>query len=160
MAVNGIGRPIEDLYAKYVKGREELILAYYRNGADDRMVAKNLGMGRSTLYRLKRECPDFKTLTMVGKEEADLKVESALFKRALGYEFEEVTTEVTLNKDGSGTTTVMKKTKKHIVPDTTAQIFWLKNRKGKDWKDKQEVEVTNPFLELMKAAGGDDGSDE
>lgn len=56
---------------------------------------------------------------------------------------------------------------KDIAPDTTAQIFWLKNRKPKEWRDKQEVEVSgninNPYEgltteQLMKLAGGkDDG---
>lgn len=43
---------------------------------------------------------------------------------------------------------------KEVVPDTTAQIFWLKNRKPDKWRDKQEVnlsgqvETNNPFAEL------------
>jgi len=31
---------------------------------------------------------------------------------------------------------------KEVVPDTTAQIFWLKNRKPTEWRDKQELEHT------------------
>ena len=56
---------------------------------------------------------------------------------------------------------------KDIAPDTTAQIFWLKNRKPIEWRDKQSVEVSgninNPYEgltteQLMKLAGGkDDG---
>ncbi|HLS07388.1 MAG TPA: hypothetical protein VK079_05485, partial [Bacillota bacterium] len=31
---------------------------------------------------------------------------------------------------------------KEVQPDTTAQIFWLKNRKPAEWRDKQEIEHT------------------
>lgn len=43
---------------------------------------------------------------------------------------------------------------KEVVPDTTAQIFWLKNRKPDKWRDKQDIEhignmnVNNPFADL------------
>lgn len=31
---------------------------------------------------------------------------------------------------------------KALDGDTTAQIFWLKNRKAKTWRDKQETEIS------------------
>lgn len=40
---------------------------------------------------------------------------------------------------------------KEVVPDTTAQIFWLKNRKPAQWRDKQDIEhsggisINNPY---------------
>lgn len=43
---------------------------------------------------------------------------------------------------------------KEVVPDTTAQIFWLKNRRPDKWRDKQdmelfgEVKTTNPYAGL------------
>lgn len=33
-----------------------------------------------------------------------------------------------------------KKVVKQVSPDTTAQIFWLKNRKPAEWRDKREIE--------------------
>lgn len=39
---------------------------------------------------------------------------------------------------------------KHIVPDTTAQIFWLKNRKPAEWRDKTEVNVTQSKSETVE----------
>jgi transposase-like protein len=47
-----------------------------------------------------------------------------------------------------------KKVTKQVAPDTTAQIFWLKNRKPNEWRDKKEtelsggVDVNNPFASL------------
>ena len=31
---------------------------------------------------------------------------------------------------------------KEVEPDTTAQIFWLKNRKPDKWRDKQDVQIS------------------
>ena len=84
-----------------------------------------------------------------------MKVESALYKRAIGYDIEETTTEVKIGEDGSGQTTVVKKTKKHVAGDTTAQIFWLKNRRPNEWKDKQDVNVTNDdWVDALKSLTG------
>lgn len=43
---------------------------------------------------------------------------------------------------------------KEVVPDTTAQIFWLKNRKPEQWRDKKDVDIkgdiksNSPYNEL------------
>ncbi|CAI3601335.1 hypothetical protein CNEO2_2630002 [Clostridium neonatale] len=93
----------------------------------------------------------------------DIQVENALLKRALGYKYDEVTKE--LNED-TGELEVTKVVTKEVQPDTTAQIFWLKNRKPEDWRDRKEVEhsgnINNPYEgltkeELLKIAGADDG---
>lgn len=39
-------------------------------------------------------------------------------------------------------------TKKEVVPDTTAQIFWLKNRKPDKWRDKPDYEDTSAINKL------------
>ena len=84
-----------------------------------------------------------------GKEVIDRQVENALLKRALGHEYVETTKELT-----DLGLTVTKQVTKQVAPDTTAQIFWLKNRKPQEWRDKKETEVTgnlnvnNPFSDL------------
>ena len=65
-------------------------------------------------------------------------MENALLKRALGYSYDEIT-EITDEK-GRTTTKVITK---QVIPDTTAQIFWLKNRKPNEWREKREVEINN-----------------
>jgi len=67
-----------------------------------------------------------------GKDDADATVENALFRRACGYEVEEIETVVA--KDGKAR---VRKTKKTIAPDVIAQIFYLKNRAPERWRDKQ-----------------------
>ena len=69
-----------------------------------------------------------------GKEVADIEVENALNKRAFGYSYVEVKT--TTNAAGITTTTEITK---EVAADTTAQIFWLKNRKPKEWRDRKDI---------------------
>lgn len=128
-------------YDTHVLPNLDLIESWYRNGAIDVDVAKNLNIGYSTYLKYKNEYPELKARTQVGKEEADLKVVSALYRRAVGYEYEEVKEEY---EDGVISKRII--TKKEVAPDTTAQIFWLKNRDPKNWKDKQDVNVSGEAL--------------
>ena len=111
-----------------------------------------MGISKATLYNYKREHLDILEALKRGKEVVDIEVENALLKRALGYQYKEVKTEEYDTEDGPGkrvTTTV-----KEVVQDTTAQIFWLKNRKPEVWRDKQNVELSgeiktnNPYAGL------------
>lgn len=141
-----MGRPKEDLYEKYVTGREEAIKAAAKKGATNENLATLLGCGLTTIKKLKKDYPVFTDLLKTGREIADNLVENALFKRATGYDYEEVVTEVRLNHDGTGQTTFVKKTRKHVPPETAAALAWLFNRRPKDWtnksytKDKSEEE--------------------
>lgn len=150
----GRGRPKMEisLYDKYIKGKEDLIITDCRNGADNKSLCVRLGIGLTTFKRILKKHPEVIDLLKEGKDEADMKVESALYKRAIGYDIEETTTEVRIGEDGSGQTTVVKKTKKHVAGDTTAQIFWLKNRRQNKWKDKQDVNLTNDdWVDALKS---------
>lgn len=137
----GRGRPKENLYAKYVEGHEDEIIDCCEKGADLRGLSELLGCGLTTVNKIKHDYPEFKELIRKGGEVADEKVISTLFRRAIGYDAEETCTEVKVSPDGSAQTTYVKKIKKHIPPDTTAAIFWLKNRRRDEWCDNQNVEV-------------------
>lgn len=126
-----------------------------RNGLTDEQIAHNMEISAKTLYEWKNKYSEIRESLKKGKEVIDLEVENALLKRALGYEYEEVTKENILNpKTGEYGLTVTKVVKKQVVPDTTAQIFWLKNRKPKDWKDKQFVEADEEALKKLDAVLG------
>ena len=118
-----------------------------RDGLTDEQIAKNIGIARDTLYEWKKRFPVISDALKRGKEVVDILVENALLKRALGYEYDEVTKE-------NGVVT--KIVTKQVAPDTTAQIFWLKNRKPDDWRDKQTTEITGlsdaqeKFSELLE----------
>ena len=111
------------------------IEGWARDGLTDEQIANNMGIATSTLYEWKKAHSEISESLKRGKEVIDRQVENALLKRALGYEYEEISEKYEL-----GILTERKVTKKQVVPDTTAQIFWLKNRKPSDWRDKPEGE--------------------
>lgn len=129
-------------HGKYHDWLEEdkltLIEGWARSGLTDEQIAHNIGIRRETLYDWIKKHPNISNALKKGKEVADFEVENAMFKSALGYEFEEVKTYI--EDSGSGKKKRIEKTKKHVAPNVTAQIFWLKNRKSAEWRDKQNVE--------------------
>lgn len=127
-----------------------LLQAWARNGLTDEQIASNIGISRDTLYTWKKKYPDISDTLKRGKEIVDIEVENALLKRALGYEYEEVTTGLVWDKKTNDyKERVTKTVKKQVAPDVTAAIFWLKNRKPDGWRDKKDVSVaaniSNPF---------------
>lgn len=108
--------------------------AWARDGLTDEQIAKNVGINPATLYDWKKKYPKISESLKKGKEVVDIQVENALLKRALGYSYKEIKTEETAEGQKVTITT------KEVTPDTTAQIFWLKNRKPDRWRDKQDVE--------------------
>ena len=134
--------------------------AWARNGLTDEQIAANMGITRSTLNEWKKKYSDISDTLKRGKDVVDIQVENALLKRALGYTYIETTQERVDDYDphtGLKTGSHMEVTKtvtKEVQPDTTAQIFWLKNRKPDTWRDKRDVGIegtlntTNPFADL------------
>ena len=114
-----------------LKDKLILIQGMARDGLTQQQIANNLGISIDTLIENKKKYSEFSDALKKGKEVIDFEVENALLKRALGYEYEEETYE-------NGILT--KKVKKQVPPDTTAQIFWLKNRKPNNWKDRVETD--------------------
>ena len=116
--------------------------AWARDGLTDEQLAAKIGITATTLYDWKNKYPVISEALKRGKEAVDVEVENALLKRAMGYEYTETRTETA--NDGTVKTIVMQKT---MPPDTTAQIFWLKNRRPAVWRDKQQVEhsTDKPF---------------
>lgn len=111
------------------------IEGWARDGLTDEQIAQKIGIAAGTLYRWQNEHQEIREALKKGKAPVDIQVENALLKRALGYEYEEVTTEIIEQPDGSKRKHV-KKTTKMVVPDTAAAIIWLKNRRPDKWRDK------------------------
>lgn len=133
------------------------IEGWARDGLTDKQVAHNMNIAESTLHEWKKKYSVLSESLKRGKEVVDRQVENALLKRALGYEFKETTQELT--EDGMKVTKVITKQQ---APDTTAQIFWLKNRKPQEWRDKQETEIsghirTDKLDSILTQLSDDDG---
>jgi len=121
-----------------------------RQGLVDKQIYKNLKISHETFYRYIKIFPEFSEALKKGKSPVDTEVENALLKRALGYEYEETTVEYKPSKGGKITMdekavpVSIKKTKKEIIPDVTAQIYWLKNRRPDKWRDRHEMGIGFP----------------
>ena len=120
------------------------IEGWARDGLTDEQIAHNIGISRETLNQWKNKFSDISDTLKRGKEVVDRRVENALLKRALGYEYEEVK-----EKFENGICVERTITKKEVVADTTAQIFWLKNRKPDEWRDKPEVEQSTGGITIV-----------
>lgn len=124
-----MGRP-----TKYKEEYNEQAYKLCLLGATDEDMADFFEIDERTINRWKHEYPDFCQSIKKGKDSADAKVAESLYNRALGYQHDE---DKIFNHQGAP---LVVKTVKHYPPDTTAAIFWLKNRQPKHWRDKQEVD--------------------
>lgn len=108
-------------------------------GATDREAADFFEVAESTLYLWKHTHPEFSEALKVGKDAADARVEQSLYRRALGYTHD--AQKIHVASDGGITQVPYTE---HYPPDTTAAIFWLKNRKRDEWRDIKAVEASGP----------------
>lgn len=146
-----------------------MLEAWARDGLTDEQIANNMGIRRSTLNEWKKKFPDISDTLKKNKEIADAKVEKSLFQRALGTKVKvkkPIKVKEIKTKDG-------KRTEKehieyveeevYIPPDTTALIYWLKNRLPAKWRDKPidtgdagSLEAQNELINAIKEAVKDE----
>lgn len=106
-------------------------------GATEGQLAKMFKVNVMTIQAWKKRHKEFNAAIRRGKYEADSLIEQSLYRRARGYAYKEKTTSIK-NEDGTWTTT----NERIALPDTTACIKWLHNRRRDEWKpDQQIVEV-------------------
>lgn len=101
-------------------------------GATDADLALFFKVDLSSIKRWMVAYPEFRAAVLVGKQVADDRVERSLYQRAVGYEHDSV--KIFLPKDSRRP--VYARFVAHVPPDVTAQIFWLKNRRKADWRDR------------------------
>lgn len=125
------GRPTsyKDEFAEQAKKICEL-------GATDQEIADFFNVDVRTIYRWKHDHDEFCQALKAGKDIADERVERSLYQKAIGYEQDEVK----IFMPSGAEEPVYAPFRAKIAPDTTAAIFWLKNRRSQDWRDKQDVE--------------------
>lgn len=103
-------------------------------GATDKEMADFFGVDERTVNNWKESHPTFFQSVKAGKEEADAKVASSLYSRAIGYVGKK-----TVTANVAGVISDVKVVDEYVGPDVTAGIFWLKNRQRDKWRDKVEV---------------------
>ena len=120
-----------------------LLEGWARDGLTDEQIAHNMGIATSTFYDWKNKHTKISESLKKNKEIVDIEVENALLKRALGYTI--TLKEQKVDKDGYVHDLVKDV---HVPGDTTAQIFWLKNRRKQQWRDKVEVEKAEKIQKI------------
>lgn len=109
-------------------------------GATDVELANFFEVNVSTIYLWSVRHKDFSEAKKLGKEQSDDRVEQSLYKRAMGYEHDEV--DIRTVSSGPGMAEIVQTPiRKHYPPDTTAMIFWLKNRRREQWRDRIDVDA-------------------
>ena len=106
----------------------------YQEGMTDAEVADFFGVQTLTLSLWARKYPEFRAVLKLGKEAADNRVERSLFQRACGYTYK---TQKAMLVDK---TVEIVEYDEHVLPETTACIFWLKNRRPDLWRDVNKIE--------------------
>lgn len=131
------GRPL-----KYKIEYAEQAAKLCKLGAIDTDLADFFGVVKSTINQWKKDHQEFSDSLKESKDYLDNKVERSLYERATGYSHPE---DKIFNHNGSE---LVVPTIKHYPPETTAAIFWLKNRQPKKWREKSELVIEN--LEIGK----------
>lgn len=119
-------------------------------GHTDFEIAGFFEISADLMKRWKAEFEPIAHAFRTGKEIADERVERSLFHRATGYTFDAVKI---FNDKGAVTQVPYVE---HVAPDTTACIFWLKNRRQELWRDRREVAATSPDGKNLNDLSGDE----
>ena len=134
------------------------VQGWARDGLSNEQIAQNMGITFQALYKWQDKYSELREALKKGKEVVDREVENALLKRAMGYEtVEEVEEPVEDKETGEVQMRVTKRVKKQVAPDVTAQIFWLKNRKPAEFRDKHDVEFKGELPVVLRDDVGGGG---
>ena len=124
----------------------QLIAGWRRNGVSLTDIAvKNIGISKTAFWGWYKESEDLRKACAIAKDVADLTVEDALYRRAIGYEYEERVYELV-----EGEVRLTKIFSKHMPPDTKAIMQWLFNRKPEVWRALQEPLEATQYTETIK----------
>lgn len=141
-----MGRPTK-YRPEYAEQAEKLC----KLGLIEKEIADFFEIGLTTLKRWKEEYPEFRATLKGAKTLADAEVASKLFHRATGYSHPDVDIRVIDSK------IVVTDLVKYYPPDTTAAIFWLKNRQPAKWRDKPPEDVQDDELPVSVKVTVQDG---
>ena len=139
------GRPTD-----YKEEYNEQVTKLCRLGATDKEIADFFEISESTLNLWKKKHPQFSESIKKGKEISDMEVANSLYNRAKGYE-----QEVVKVFQFQGEPIIVPIIEK-IAPDTGAAMAWLKNRRPKEWRDKQDIEAVITINKGLEDYFGDD----
>jgi len=115
-------------------------------GKTNEDMSELLGISPDTWYRYLKNYNDLDIIVRAGKAVIDSRVENAVLKSALGFEYEEIKSIIEEDRNGKKRNRI-EKTKRYMPPNHSAQAFWLKNRKKDEWGDRKEFIIDSSSLE-------------
>ena len=133
----GKGRP-----SKYDSIELEKVKMLASRGWTDAEMSAFFQVNEDTWHEWKKKHPEFSESLKDWKKEADERVERSLYERATGYSHRETKM---FQYEG---VIISEDTIKQYPPDTTAAIFWLKNRKPDEWRDKPDNETPAGAIQI------------
>jgi hypothetical protein len=147
-----------EINCKYKPEYNDMAFNHCLLGADDKELANLFNVTETTINNWKIEYPKFFESIKDGKLNADAHMAKSLYHRGLGYTHDDEEIKVVPQGQGLGSEIVRVPIKKHYPPDPTSCIFWLKNRQGKYWREKIDIEsktTLEPFI-IRRASTGEE----
>jgi hypothetical protein len=123
-----------------------LIAGWRRNGVPLKEIAtKNIGVSMTGFWNWYRQSEALRRACANSKDIADYTVEDALYRRAVGYNYEEKIFELV-----EGEIRLTRIMEKHMPPDTKAIMQYLFNRRPEVWRALQEPLEATQYTETIK----------
>lgn len=127
-------------YETHIKPYLDRIKIWVAKGATQQEVAEKLGVALSTLKLWKGKYPALMTALQAPQGDIDDQVEAALYRRCMGYDYEEVTRWQTIGRNGE-LIWLERRATRHLPPDPSSVQFWLTNRRPQEWKRMPETKA-------------------
>ena len=127
-------------YETHIQPYLDRIKIWVAKGATQQEVVEKLGVALSTLKLWKGKYPSLMTALQAPQGDIDDQVEAALYRRCMGYDYEEVTRWQTIGRNGE-LIWLEKRATKHLPPDPSCVQFWLRNRRPQEWNKPVVQEV-------------------
>lgn len=124
---------------KYCQEITDRIIKHLKSGSSVETACDLVGINKTTYYEWVNDNRDnFADRVKEAKAIPDKQVENAFFKSALGFKYKEKTVDNERN--------TVRITTKTVPPNGSNALNWLKNRRGKEWRDKQEVGIEGTVM--------------
>lgn len=145
-------------YQTHVEPYIETIIAWRKEGYTIEQIANKLGISKASLCAYGNKYIELMDALKTSKEYLVTKLKQSLYKKALGFEYEETKTSATVEKDENGADKIgskrrVEKTKKYYAPDVAALVFALCNLAPDEWKNKQQLEHSGSITNKPDLSG-------
>jgi transposase-like protein len=137
------GRP-----TRYAPEHAETARLYYESGMTDQQVANLLRIHLATLYRWRELHPEFAEATQAGKDDADARVQFAIYRRATGYDYRETKAFLPLGAKAP----VEVEVTRHVPADPRLGMQWLRIRRANEWREPREMPEHFDLADRLTAA--------